>query len=190
MVLTRLEIKRQILHIILGIILVVLIYFDIVDYIVLSAMAIIFFIVSLLSKRYKIPLFCWFFKHCERPEQMKRFPGKGPLFYLIGALVVVLLFEKDIALASITILTLGDSLSHLIGSMGKMPHMFTKKKKFEGVLAGGIAGFAGALLFVGPLESFLASFIAIIAEGIEWRIDDNVVVPFIAASIIWILRGI
>ena len=25
-------------------------------------------------------------------------------------------------------------------------------------------------------------------EGIEWKIDDNAVVPFVAACVIWILR--
>ena len=188
MVLQALEIKRQILHIIFGIALALLVYFDIIGYVVLLIAIIICLMISLLSKRYKIPLVHWFFKQCERPEQLKKFPGKGPLFYLIGAFVVVFLFEKDIALAAIMVLALGDSISPIVGSLGRIPHLFTKKKKFEGVLAGGISGFIGALFFVSPIEAFLASFIAMIAEGIEWKIDDNAVVPFVAACVIWILR--
>jgi len=105
-----------------------------------------------------------------------------------------LLFDKDIAMASIMVLALGDSVSHLYGlHYGKIKHPLSNKKFLEGTIAGFVAGFIGALVFARWYEAFFASLAAMIVEGIEVKIgtrqiDDNIIVPLVAGGVLWAMR--
>jgi dolichol kinase len=100
----------------------------------------------------------------------------------------------DIVLASILVLTFADSIGHLFGiQFGKIPHPFVSTKFVEGWIAGFIAGFIGAIIFVAWYEALAASFFAMLVEGIEIKIgaeevDDNLIIPLVAASAIWVVR--
>jgi phytol kinase len=194
--LTKQEIGRQILHATIGITTVILIYFKI-----LSAFAIFLIIIagifaSLILKRVKLPFFSFFLEKFEREEMKRKFPGKGMIFFFIGVLLVIQLFDKDIALAAIMILALGDSTSHIIGErFGQIKNIFNGKsrKLMEGTIAGTFTGFLGALIFVPLPEAFLGSFIAMIAEVVkidfnEHTLDDNLVVPLVAGTVMVLLR--
>lgn len=106
----------------------------------------------------------------------------------------MLLFPKEIAMASIMILALGDSVSHLYGlHYGKIKHPLSNAKFLEGTIAGFVAGFIGALIFLPWLEAFLASLAAMIVEAIEIKIgigqvDDNLIIPIVAGTIVWAVR--
>jgi|TARA_Y100000310_G_scaffold344824_2_gene459796 dolichol kinase len=186
--LTKLEIKRQVFHIFFGIFLVLLLHFDFVDYLFLLIFFIIGLILSLSSKNIKIPLIHNFLKTFDREKDLETFPGKGAIFYVLGAFIVVLFFPKDIALASIMILALGDSISRLIGPYGYLQHPFHNKKFLEGAVAGIIAGFLGALFFVSWIPALIASTISMFLEGLDLRIkkfkiDDNLLIPVVAAAV-------
>ena len=106
---------------------------------------------------------------------------------------MLVLFEKDIAMAAIIILALGDSFSRLIGPFGKIKHPFNDKKFLEGVIAGMVAAALGAMLLVKPLEAIAASFFAMLLEGVnlrlfKFKIDDNITIPLIAGFVIWLIR--
>ena len=190
----QLEIKRQLFHLFFGLVIVFLLKYNILNYYILLLLIIIGLIISLISKKYKIPIIWQFLEVFERKEDLKKFPGKGVIFYLIGSFIVVLLFPKDIAMASIIILALGDSVSHIIGvKYGKLKHPLTNKKFLEGSLAGLIAAFIGAYFFVSLLEAFFASLFAMIAESIDIKIglekvDDNIIMPLVAALVIFLIR--
>jgi len=192
--LTKLEVKRKLIHIIFGIVVVVLLKFGFIGKIHIFFSAIIGIIISFLSKKYKIPGIYWFMQHFERAAYIKKFPGKGIIFYLIGILLVLFLFPMDIVLASILVLTFADSIGHLFGiQFGKIPHPFVSTKFVEGWIAGFIAGFIGAIIFVAWYEALAASFFAMLVEGIEIKIgaeevDDNLIIPLVAASAIWVVR--
>jgi len=152
-------------------------------------------VLVLLSRKYKIPGIYWFLGRFERPEVMKVFPGKGSFFFILGTFVVVSTFDKSIAMASIMILALGDSLSHLVGKyVGRVRHPFSNAKFIEGHIAGAIIGALGAMLFVPPLTALVAASIAMFVEGIDigfgasWVLDDNIVVP-VTAGIVMFLVG-
>ena len=106
------------------------------------------------------------------------------------------LFTKDVALAAITILTLGDSISHIIGrSFGKTRNFINgaNKKLLEGTGVGILVAFVGAALFVSPLEALLASVVAMGAELAEVKlaekvIDDNLLIPLVAGTVIMLMR--
>ncbi|MBW2992464.1 hypothetical protein KY345_04570 [Candidatus Woesearchaeota archaeon] len=193
----KLEARRQVFHIFFGVILALLIYFEIVDFAILLAVALVGFITSLISRRYDIPVISWFLHQFDREKDRKVMPGKGALYYVIGALIIYGLFitqpdGKSIIAASIMILALGDAVPHFVAHMAKIKHPFSDVKYVEASLFGVMFAFLGAVWFVEPLEALLASFVAMFAEGIDlkmnWELDDNIIVPLVAATVIWVLR--
>ena len=190
----KLEIKRQLFHIFLGLIIIFLISYNLLTKTQLFIIIILGFIISFIARKKKLPLIYWFLREFERKELVNKFPGKGLIFFLVGCFLAYSLFPKDIVLASITILTFGDSISHLVGL-----YLAKKRKIKKGIklLEGTIAGIAAATLFstmfVSFQQSLIASSIAMIVENIEIKhkigtVDDNIVVPLIAAVTLWILR--
>ena len=108
---------------------------------------------------------------------------------------MVFFFPKDVALASMIILALGDSIAPLIGRYGRIRHPFSKKKFLEGAIIGFIAGFIGAIIFVEAIPALIASLVAMIIEGIdlEFRfnpLDDNIFMPLISGLVILLMRTI
>ncbi|MBU0470820.1 MAG: SEC59/DGK1/VTE5 family protein [Nanoarchaeota archaeon] len=194
--LTKKELRRQIFHTLLGVIVILLISIGILSPLSIFLIILVGMMISMISKRIKIPFVSFFLKHFEREEAMKKFPGKGVIFFFVGVLLSLQLFEKDIALASIMVLSLGDSVSHLIGkSFGRIKNIFNGdgKKLLEGTLAGTLAGFFGALVFVPFPEAFLGAFGAMIVEVVkidfnDLTLDDNLVVPLVAGTIMFLLR--
>src|SRR3989344_1209408 len=192
--LTDFEFNRQMFHIFLGLALVLLLKYGFMGDKFILILVIIGIILSYLSKKYDIPVIRDLLQKFERKEDLEKFPGKGIIFYLIGAYVSLVLFPKEIAMASIMILAFGDSVSHMFGlHYGKRKHPLSKTKFLEGTIAGFIAGFLGALIFLPFLEAFLASLAAMIVEGVEMKIraeqvDDNLIIPLVAGTVAWLLR--
>ncbi|MEK6950384.1 MAG: hypothetical protein AABX13_01535 [Nanoarchaeota archaeon] len=196
--LSQLELKRQLLHIVVGLATIILLHYDILSTWALFLLIIAGLLLSFLAKRISIPLISFFLAHVERPEQMKTFPGKGSIFFFIGVLLAVKLFERDIALAAIMVLTLGDSISHLFGAQfGSLRNIFNgnSPKLLEGTLMGTVLGFLGALLFVPYLEAIVGSAAAMIAEVVkvdfnEYTLDDNLIVPLVAGTVMLLVRNV
>jgi dolichol kinase len=194
--LTKQEVGRQILHVLLGIALVVLYYFNILTSFAVFLGIICGGLISFISKRTNIPIFNFFLKHYERKEDLKKFPGRGMIFYFIGVLLVMQLFSKDIALAAMMVLALGDAASHLYGAkFGKVKNIFNGdgRKLLEGTLAGAVAGFVGAVIFVPIPEAFLGSLAAMFIEVVkidfnEKTLDDNLTVPLVAGTVMLLVR--
>lgn len=190
-----LEIRRQLFHLFLGAGIVLLYYFNLIDPLMVFVAVVLGGFICLLCKRIKVPIFDFFLRNFEREEQRKIFPGRGTLFFFVGVLLVMKLFEKDIALAAIMVLALGDSVSHLVGeSLGKTKNVFNGKSKklLEGTIAGVLGGFLGAIFFVPFPEAFLGSLGAMIAEVLEFEmngksIDDNLIVPLVAGTVMFLV---
>lgn len=188
------EINRQLFHIFLGIGIVFLLLYDFIDKNLILMIIIIGLILSYLSRKIRVPVINDLLVKFERKEELEKFPGKGIIFYLIGVYVALLFFSKDIAMASIMVLALGDSVSHLYGlHFGKTKHPLSKTKFLEGTIAGFITGFLGALVFARWYEALLASLAAMLVEAIEIKIgteqiDDNLIVPFVAGAVVWLVR--
>ncbi|MEK6845222.1 MAG: hypothetical protein AABY26_00565, partial [Nanoarchaeota archaeon] len=172
-------------------------YYNILSPLAVFLMLIVGGLASLLCKRIRLPFFSFFLDHFERKEVRCTFPGRGMLFFFVGVLLVMQLFEKDIALAAIMILSLGDSFSHIIGErFGQIKNIFNGKsrKLFEGTVAGTFFGFLGALIFVPLAEALVGSFVAMIIEVIDIDlngspIDDNLLVPLAAGTTMFLLRA-
>jgi len=187
------EAGRKLLHLGLGILLVVTLQAGLLNPIILLALILLGLILSILSKKHRIPILYFFLKRYEREQEIKQFPGKGLIYYIIGAFIVVSLFPKDIASAAIMILALGEPASYTFGiRYGKLKHPFHNTKYLEGLLAGIVAGFIGAFYFVSWQLALAGAFFAMVAESIELRlgraqIDDNIVIPLVSATVIFLL---
>lgn len=188
------ELRRQIFHIFFGTSIVLLLFFEIFNAKILFMLLLVGGLLSFISKEIKIPGIDWFLKKFDREETLKKFPGRGAIFFIVGCLLAVKLFDKDIALASIMILTFGDSVSHLFGLyLGKIKHPLNGLKKIEGNLIGSIAGGFMAMFFVNFIWAFTGAFIAMIIEAVEFKmgnnvIDDNILTPLVAGTIMYILK--
>ena len=116
-----LEVRRKIAHILLGLFIIVTYNYGVLKTKHLFFAIIIFSVLSLISLKFKFPIISFLLKNFEREKFVKEFPFKGMIFFLVGCLLTLKIFSKDIALASIMILTLGDSVSFLYGTfLGKI----------------------------------------------------------------------
>ncbi len=188
------ERNRQIFHIFLGLSIVALLKFGFIDKKFILLVIIVGLILSYLSKKTKIPVIHNLLEKFEREKEIEIFPGKGIIFYFIGVYIALLFFAKEVAMASVMVLALGDSISHLYGlHLGKIRHPFSDKKFLEGTIAGFVFGFIGALVFLPWHEAFFAALAAMIVESIEIKIgteqvDDNLIIPFVAGAAVWMVR--
>lgn len=192
----KLEFCRQVIHLLVGLIIIFsyLILEKSTLLLILLFVFILAVITSVISKKAKIPIINFLLSNFER-EHNREFPGKGFIFFLAGAMLVIKIFSQDIALMSLVVLTFGDSASTLVGLLGgkykKDP--FNKYKSFYGTIAGIIISFLIGLLVVGIIESAIASIMGMVAEAVsiklgEQEADDNLIVPLVAGTSLYLLR--
>ena len=190
------ELRRQFFHLTLGLIIIFLITKGILSSLSIFLITVSGLILSYIQKQIKLPLITQILNIFGRVEENQAFPGKGAFYFFLGVLLTLQLFPLDIALASIMILTLGDSLSHIVGAaIGQTnnPLKTGSKKLIEGSIFGATTAFVGALLFIPIHEAFIASILAMTAELAELKfgnniLNDNILVPLTAGTSIVLLR--
>jgi dolichol kinase len=115
----------------------------------------------------------------------------GDVFFLLGAILVLAIFDTKIAIAAILMTTFGDLAAALVGKkFGK--HKLIKNKSWEGTIAeliiNLIIGFVVFFISQGiPLSTWqtwiIISFMALTATLIETsvsKLDDNLLIPVFA----------
>ena len=185
-------VRRKVVHFLLGIAFVIFINSGIINYkqdliLILLCGLILAFIASWYIKvrrpKHLINLLALF----DKPEDLASFPAKGAVFYILGVLMSGSLFDKDIASASIMILTIGDPAAHVIGNYyGKTKTVINEKKLLEGTLAGTLAGAVAAMFFVPLPIAFFGSAFGMMAEAVEvevFNLDDNFFIPFVSGLV-------
>ncbi len=187
------EFRRQLAHIIFGVLILWGIHFDILTYEVLAVVIIILFFVLLLIKQgIKIPIFYQTLHFFEREKHLEKHPGRGLFFFVLGAFFCVLFFEKQICMAALSILLIGDSVTNIAGKhIGKVKNPLNEEKTIEGTIAGIIASFLVCILFFPIFPSFITSSIAMIVEIPKLYIgkipiDDNLTIPLSAGFILYL----
>lgn len=184
----HLEVRRQMFHFFLGVLVILLIYFDIIGAYIISATIFLGVIMSLLSINTRVPYISWFLDKFDRKLDRKKFPGKGALTFFLGTLFAVVLFDKNIALASITVLAVGDSFSHVIGRyFGRIKNPFSFKK-IEGTVAAVFLSALAASFFIPLWAGFAGSFVAMLVESINDSdlliLNDNLFIPLLSGFVI------
>jgi dolichol kinase len=132
-----------------------------------------------LEKSMKIP----FFYMMYREHEVDRLGGH--IYFALGAIAAISLFNKEIAYAAVLMTTLGDMAAALIGkSYGKrriFKEVFKNDKSLEGSASEFIVDLVVGLAITGnPIVSLVMAFIATLTETAVNRIDDNLVVPVFA----------
>ncbi len=190
---TRPELGRQFLHLTIGLSAVALYYFGILNPLTLAGLVLVSFALSLISKRAKLPVIGFLLESFERETDIKNLPGRGFITFFAGMWLVVSLFERETALPSLMILTLGDSFATVVGLVaGRVRMPFSRSKTLEGTVAGILAGFLGAYFFLRNWQvSIIASSAAMIVESVDILtkepLDDNILVPIAAAAVVMLL---
>ena len=186
------EIKRQVFHLSLGLAIIILFNSNLINQVNLAIILIAGITLSIILTRWHVPVISWFIKTFDRNDA--KFPGEGAVFYVLGCLIVLSIFEKNIALASIMVLALGDSVATLAGK--RFGKKFLKNNKtLEGSLAGAVLGAIGAMIFVEFSLAVIGSFTAMFIEAVEIKlwgkgVDDNLYIPLISALIMYIVSVI
>lgn len=134
----------------------------------------------------------WFqavFKPFLRGYESTRLLGASYMF--IASLVSLIVFKQAVAALAISFLALGDALATMVGERIGRVRLF--KKNLEGVLAclAGclVLGFIWHYLNTDPplLVIIAGAFGAAVAESLPLPIDDNLIIPLFAGTIMSVL---
>jgi len=191
----KFELRRQTAHLGIGTLIVLLLKLQLMNSRILFFITFIGGILVLVARKMRVPLVHELLEYFERPHHMARFPGRGSFFLVLGAALATLIFEKNIAMASIMIMAVGDSVTNIVGRhFGKIKNPFNQKKNIEGTIVSILASTLAALFFVPLWPAFIASAIAMAIESIdigikrfEMELDDNVVIPLVAGALMTIM---
>jgi dolichol kinase len=120
-----------------------------------------------------------------KKEESKRLSGS--FFYILSGLITIILFEKNIAVSSLFILSIADPLSSLLGSrFGRVRFL---GKSLEGTMTFFIVAFLILRVFSFSIPIAVAgAAIAALTELFSSRfIDDNLSIPLVTASALVLL---
>lgn len=187
----KFELRRQVAHLVVGATIVFLLKLQLLNTQILFIITIIGGLVILAALRMRVPVIHDVLEYFERPHHIKRFPGRGSFFMLLGSSFATLIFDLNIAMAAIMIMAVGDSVTNIVGRhFGNVKNPFNEKKNIEGTFWGIGTGTLAALFFVPFAAAFWAAVISMIIESLDlgWRrrgieLDDNLVIPLVAGAV-------
>lgn len=142
----------------------------------LFLVAVLFLEYFRLEKDMKIP----FFYRMYREHEATRLGGH--IYFALGSIAVISLFDKEIAYAAVLMTTFGDMAAALIGKFyGKrriFKEIFKNDKSLEGSVSEFIIDlFVGLVIIGDPIVSLVMAFIATLTETAVNKIDDNLIIP-------------
>ena len=110
----------------------------------------------------------------------------GAILFFMGIGISLLVFPLKIAILSVVAVSVGDSLSTLIGvHWGKHKTKINPKKSWEGTLGGVFASFLICLVFTNPLIALIASIVGMSMELLPIQVNDNVLIPLSVGFVLW-----
>ena len=113
--------------------------------------------------------------------------GHGALWLGIGACFALSYMSNTLALSTIGIIFIADSVSPLIGMRyNKIKLPYNKKKTIPGTISYFIAALFLSYIFIG-VYAFIVAFVSAIVESLPISLDDNIDVPvalFLLAKLI------
>ena len=153
------------------------------------------FIVSEVLRSYgiQIPLISKMVLAAGREDEIDRYV-LSPLYFAAGVTLPLLLFGTllqlpYIATACAIAFLIGDAFSTIGGIFfGRHHYPFNPQKTVEGTLIGFSLAFLVLLLIVSPIAALFAALIAAIIELLPIRLDDNLAVPLITATILTLFQ--
>jgi len=112
----------------------------------------------------------------------------APIFFALGIILSLTLFDTPINYVVITILTLGDGFATTFGrTIGRTTFPINKGKTVEGSIGGFLFAFLGALLFINPIKALLGAATGILVELLPLPLNDNLTIPLTAGAILTLI---
>jgi dolichol kinase len=129
-------------------------------------------------------LFNRYFQSMIRGEEREDLLGST--YYILGAVVTVLLYDRFVAVTALLFLVFGDTAAALAG------RRYGKRRYWGKSLAGSAACFGccvilGAAIFRAPWIAAAGAAAATIAEALPSSIDDNIRIPLVSGIVMQIL---
>ncbi len=191
------EVKRKIVHTLWGFILAFAFHLGFLNapgFFIIFLLTISVVLAYRATRQWKRPLFAFFFDTMERPGvRRKRFAGASALQFHLAFLLLTALFPETAALAGMIVVSVGDPLALWYGVfLGKVPCPWNRKKDLDARLVAALV----TSLFLLPILPFwqglLASLTGMLAESLDYKkkgliLDDNFVVPLVAAVVVALL---
>lgn len=204
------ELARKFVHLLAIFILVV--YFVVSDIFNKEIALLILVLVLIVSLEFEylrievakeIPLISSIWRYLRRKKERNKFGGD--VFFLIGSILALAIFDLRVAIAAILMTTFGDLAAALVGKrFGK--NYFMKERAWEGVLAEFFVDLLiGIIIFFWVSPSLVSSFgvwaiifvmalTATVVETVIYKLDDNLLVPifsgFAGQVMLLIMRSI
>ena len=136
----------------------------------------------------RIPVVSYFWRFRRKKEQNKL---GSDVFFLLGAIIALAVFDVRIAIAAILMTTFGDMASALVGRFGRV--RVWKGKTLLGVVVQFAVDVLIGFFFVRSvwfglfpsgevlwLPVFVMAFVATLVETTISKIDDNLLIPVFA----------
>lgn len=184
----ELELRRQIAHIITGFSIIFVVKYNLLSLNGLLIILIVGGILSFVMRTREVPIATPILRWFEREKYIKKFPGRGSFFFVLGSFLSLVFFQQEIAFAAIAIMSIGDAVNNIVGTyFGKILIFYNKKKHIEGLIVAILTGTIAGLHFVPFMPALIATTIAMVIETIPFaigphEIDDNIVIPLVASA--------
>lgn len=179
------EVKRQLLHFLLGVFCISFLFFFGLDFFrfFLVFLFLIGFVLFALAYYHVFKPLNDLLKEVEREHE--KYPGEAAFFFVAGISVVAWFFSNPfIVMGSMVVLTFQDSVATFVGVLfGR--HFLLGRKTWEGTLAGFLAGFLGLSVFFPLNVVFLVMLATTIVELLP--INDALTIPVTAAFLLQVL---
>ncbi len=192
----KIEFLRELIHLLLGIILIALIYFLEMNLamILIGLLFLIGGLISVLIKfRVRLPLIQfvldWAEKiiHLVERSKEKKIPGESALIFVLGIFLTVLIFQsKTVIFGALIVMVLGDGFSTLFGEKFGRIRTFGNRS-LEGTVIGILVSFAFLATFLPFKIAIIAAIIGMLSEYLP--LNDNLVIPLITGLTLKFLLG-
>lgn len=131
------------------------------------------------EKELKIPIVWKLYRSKEKDKL------SGNIYFLIGSIIAISIFSKEVASAAILMTTFGDSAAALIGiSYGKRWIKSLPDRAWEGVISEYLVNLAIGYLFLSNwIVAIIMASAATIVETLTYKLDDNLLIPLFSGIV-------
>jgi acyl phosphate:glycerol-3-phosphate acyltransferase len=185
--------RRSLYHILGGLVIPLAAFFLPGPLVLISVGILTFVYLTVDIVRLKVPVVNkWFFKYYRfltRPDEKSGLTGTS--YLLVGSLVSLLVFPRDIAILALAFLAIGDPVAGLVGRRLGKRRLFGKT--LEGDLAGLTSCIAiGAVFYFAGLNLtwliiLVGAVIASAAESSPIPINDNLTIPLFSGAVMTLI---
>lgn len=146
---------------------------------ILTSVLLIFMVIEYfrVEKGAKVPIVWRFY----RPKESDRIGGN--INFMMGAIIVISVFSREVASAAILMTTFGDMAAALVGTAyGKRWIRGLPDRAWEGVIAEMVVDLVIGIIFLPVVIVIPMAIAATVVETLIYKLDDNLMIPLFAGA--------